>query len=258
MLISRIPAPPLSAFVSVLWHASDWNPPHSRERHMPDGSAGLIIPLRSDRRGRLPPAIISGPRSESFVMTTAGTPRTMIGAQFTHGGAAAFFDVPIVHLLNTHAALDDVADSARLQERLMELSTPEARLEGLAAWLCDRMLRQPAPEDAIVWAVRQLGQPQKRVAAVSGEIGRSSRWFIGRFASVVGLTPKVFSRVQRFQSALRQLHGRVPLRLADVAVSSGYYDQAHLIHDFQRLAGMSPSALIAGRTEYLNHVVERA
>jgi methylphosphotriester-DNA--protein-cysteine methyltransferase len=71
------------------------------------------------------------------------------------------------------------------------------------------------------------------------------------------LTPKTFSRVQRFQSALRHVHGDASLDLADLAVSSGYYDEAHLIHEFNRLAGMPPSALLARRTEFLNHVVER-
>ena len=68
------------------------------------------------------------------------------------------------------------------------------------------MLRRPEPDGAILWAVSQLRRPQTRVAEVSTRIGRGSRWFTDRFARVVGLTPKVFSRVQRFQSALRRIH----------------------------------------------------
>jgi AraC-like DNA-binding protein len=256
MLISRVPAAPLSAFVSVLWYADGWKPLHPRERLMPSGSAGLIISLQDDRRAG---AIVSGPRSESFVMRIADAPQTMIGAQFTHGGAAAFFDMPLCALRNTHAALEDVAgaSSARLRERLLDRPAAGERLEFLAAWLRDRMLRRSEPDRAILWAIGQLRQPQTRVADVSKRIGRSSRWFIDRFASVVGLTPKVFSRVQRFQAALRQVHEQKSVRLADLAVSCGYYDEAHLIHEFSSLAGMSPSALLAARTEYLNHLVER-
>jgi AraC-like DNA-binding protein len=91
---------------------------------------------------------------------------------------------------------------------------------------------------------------------VTTQVGRSSRWFIDRFASDVGLTPKVFSRVQRFQAALRDAHRRPSVDLADLAAAAGYFDQAHLTHEFNRIAGMSPSVLLAGRTEFLNHVVD--
>lgn len=253
MLVHRAPAPPLSAFVSVLWDASDWTPAHQRERHMPDGSVNLILSLSGTG------AIVSGPRSESFVTTSADMSMTMIGAQFTHGGAAAIFDVPMSELCNTHASLEDLAGQSGhlLRQQLLECPTPDARLQCLAAWLRARMLRRPETDEAILWAAGQLRQPQTRVAAVSGQIGRSSRWFINRFADVVGLTPKVFSRVQRFQAALRYVHRGAVVNIADLAVSAGYFDQAHLIHEFQRIAGMSPSALLAARTEFLNHFADR-
>jgi AraC-like DNA-binding protein len=71
------------------------------------------------------------------------------------------------------------------------------------------------------------------------------------------MTPKVFSRVQRFQAALRHAHRRPSVNLADLATAAGYFDQAHLTHEFRMLAGMPPSALLAGRTEFLNHVVDQ-
>jgi AraC-like DNA-binding protein len=107
-----------------------------------------------------------------------------------------------------------------------------------------------------VWATRQLRGPSTRVADVTAQIGRSSRWFIDRFARDVGLTPKVFSRVQRFQAALRLARPRVSVDLADLAAAAGYFDQAHLTHEFTRLAGLSPAVLFAGRTDFLNHVVD--
>jgi AraC-like DNA-binding protein len=258
-MISRVPAPPLSDLVAVLWYAEGWKPPHRRERHMPDGSAGLIVSLGDGVPGRSGPrAIVSGPRSEAFVMKAVNTVDTIIGAQFTHCGAAAFLDVPLSDLRNTHVSLMDLVgrSGSLLRERLLELSTAEARLDFLESWLRQRMLRRPGPNEAIVWATRQLRGPSTRVADVTAQIGRSSRWFIDRFARDVGLTPKVFSRVQRFQAALRLARPRVSVDLADLAAAAGYFDQAHLTHEFTRLAGLSPSVLFAGRTDFLNHVVD--
>jgi AraC-like DNA-binding protein len=258
MMRSRVPAPPLSACVKVLWYADGWAPAPN-ERHMPDGSAGLIMALDGGRQSG-PRAIVTGPRSTSFVMGGANVASTLVGAQFTHEGAAAFFDIPISDLRNAHAQLSDLAglSSTLLVERLSAAQTPDARLDLLEGWLCQRMRQRRGPDRAVIWAVHQLRRPRARVADVAAHIGRSSRWFIDRFTSDVGLTPKVFSRVQRFQSALRYAHGRASVNLADLAASAGYFDQAHLAHEFRMLAGLSPSALLAGRTEFLNHIVDRS
>jgi len=257
MMRSRVPAPPLSAFVKVLWYADGWAPAPN-ERHMPDGSAGVIVALDGGWRAG-PRAIVTGPRSTSFVIGGANVAGTLVGAQFTHEGAAAFLDVPVSDLRNAQAPLSDLAglSSARLVERLSAASTADACLDLLEGWLRQRMRQRPGPDRSVVWAVHQLRRPRARVADVAAQIGRSSRWFIDRFASDVGLTPKVFSRVQRFQWALRNAHGRASVSLADLAASAGYFDQAHLAHEFRMLAGLSPSALLAGRTEFLNHVVDR-
>jgi AraC-like DNA-binding protein len=257
MMRSRVPAPPLSAFVKVLWYADGWAPAPN-ERHMPDGSAGMIVAL--DGGGRSGPrAIVTGPRSASFVLRGADVASTLVGAQFTHEGAAAFLDIPVSDLRNAAVPLLDAAglSGALLLERLSANPTPDACLNLLEGWLCGRMRQRPGPDRAVVWAVHQLRSPRARVADVAAHIGRSTRWFIDRFASDVGLTPKVFSRVQRFQSALRYAHAREAVNLADLAASAGYSDQAHLTHEFRMLAGLSPSALLAGRTEFLNHVVDR-
>jgi AraC-like DNA-binding protein len=256
MMRRRVPAPPLSAFVKVLWYADGWAPALN-ERHMPDGSAGVIMALNGGWQSG-PRAIVTGPRSMSFVMGGANV-ATLVGAQFTHEGAAAFFDIPISELRNAHAQLSDLAglSSTLLVERLLAAQTPDTCLDLLERWLCERMRQRPGPDQAVVWAVHQLRRPRARVADVAAHIGRSSRWFIDRFTRDVGLTPKVFSRVQRFHSALRYAHGRASVNLADLAASAGYFDQAHLAHEFKMLAGLSPSALLAGRTEFLNHVVGR-
>ena len=70
--------------------------------------------------------------------------------------------------------------------------------------------------------VGHLRRPRTSVGDVTAKIDHSARWFIERFARDVGLTSKVFSRVQRLQSALRYVHGHASVDLADLAASSGY------------------------------------
>ena len=69
-----------------------------------------------------------------------------------------------------------------------------------------------------------------------------------------GLTPKLFCRVQRFQKVLRRIRTGREVDWTGVALDSGYFDQAHFIHDFKAFSGLSPTAYAAHRTEHLNHV----
>jgi len=254
MLIHRPPARALSPLVSVLWHAEAWKPPHRRERRMPDGCAGIVISLDPAS----PFTIFAGPSSESVILDIGAAPDVIMGAHFTPGGAAAFIQCSVSDVRNASVSLIDVTDSSAviLAERLLECRTAAARLALLERWLMSRLMRSATSDQTVLWAARQLKYPQTRVADVTSQIGHSSRWFINRFAEEVGLTPKVFSRVQRFQAALRFARRPAVLSLGEVALAAGYFDQAHLTHEFKAIAGMPPTAVLAGRTGAINHVVD--
>jgi AraC-like DNA-binding protein len=70
----------------------------------------------------------------------------------------------------------------------------------------------------------------------------------------VGLTPKRYCRVRRFQRALVSAHRPRGVDWARVAVDCGYFDQAHFIHDFKSFAGVTPTAYQAAQTQFQNHV----
>jgi AraC-like DNA-binding protein len=251
LLIGRVPPPPLSAYINYLWYSEGWKPVSARQRHMPDGSMGVIIPLNDGIREQ---AIVSGPRSSAIFLDTS-RPLNILGIQFKDGAGARFLSVPPEALTNEFVPLGDVArGGSSLREQLLEIPDANARLDRAQQWLMVRCLRNAAgPEPAVAWAVHELRrQPTLRVSVVADRIGRSSRWFADRFSRDIGLTPKVFSRLQRFQLALRRMHHGIDL--VEVALASGYYDQAHFVHDFGTIAGMTPTAYLAGRTDHPNHV----
>jgi transcriptional regulator GlxA family with amidase domain len=105
---------------------------------------------------------------------------------------------------------------------------------------------------AVRYAVTQLGR-QRAVASVVDEVGLSQRRFIELFRNEVGVTPKAFSRVRRFQRVLGAVEDVQDVDWAEVALSAGYFDQAHFIHDFRDFAGVSPSTYLTHRRSR-NHV----
>ena len=105
------------------------------------------------------------------------------------------------------------------------------------------------------FALQQLvtGRPLA-ISRLVERVGFSQRHFTQLFSDGVGLAPKLFSRVSRFQKVVQTLHAQRQVNWTDIALSCGYYDQAHFNHDFQSFAGMTPTEYQAKRTEHVNHV----
>lgn len=268
-LTTVIPRPPLSAFINLLWSTEGPVPTHTRERLLPDGMATLVFTLRDgpmnlysrttvNRAERFFGALISGPQARSFLIDTQDTDVT-VGVHFRAGGAAAFFDLPISELAGVHSPLSEVWKTGveEVRQSMLEAPNPTMKLNILQAALLARLPGRAVRHRAITHAVRRfLAAPNIQIKQVVEETGLSSRRFIHVFSQDVGLTPKLFCRVQRFQNLLKTLAGKKTVDWAQLALASGYYDQAHLVHDFHDLAGQTPSEYLAGRTPWINHVIE--
>jgi transcriptional regulator GlxA family with amidase domain len=83
----------------------------------------------------------------------------------------------------------------------------------------------------------------------------ASRWCVN-FAAEVGLTPKRYGRVRRFQRTRELVRKATAPDWAAVALACGYFDPSHMIHDFEEFSGLSPVAYLNQRSEHVlpNHV----
>lgn len=88
------------------------------------------------------------------------------------------------------------------------------------------------------------------VQELADRAGYSRRHFSELFREGTGVTPKMAARLFRFEYACRLIADK-RLALANVAASSGYYDQAHLTREWDALAGCSPEAWIARELPFL-------
>ena len=267
-LLSHIPKPPLSDFVELFWFYEGHTGPHDFERLMPDGSVELIINLAQDeariydrenfnKYERLPGSILCGPHSQFFVIDTAQQSCVM-GIHFKPGGAFPFFKLPADELQNLHVSLADLwgAEAGFLRERLLAAPTSQAKFQVLEQCLLARTFKplQRHPAVGFALALFREVEPPRTVGEVTEQIGLSSRRFIQLFSSQVGLTPKLYSRIRRFQQVLQLIHNGVDYDWVDLAAACGYFDQAHFIHDFKSFSGINPSTYLVSKTEHLNHV----
>lgn len=271
MFLTRPPSPCLAPHVACLWYADLGTVDESTvERVLPDGSMQLVISLRDrpmrvfdrhcpSRHLALPSAIVTGPTAEFHIISAADTAST-IGVSFTPGGAAAFLAVPPVELFDRDVDLATAwgrsfADDVR--NRTLESRTPTAMLDVLDDVLQRQWRGEHEPHPGVTWAVRAFRHSARpTVADVVDRIGMSHRRFIALFHDAVGLTPKRFSRLQRFQAVVRGAHVARERCWADLAASCGYSDQAHLANDFRTFSGLTPSDYLRRRTRFTNHVAQ--
>jgi AraC-like DNA-binding protein len=268
MLAVHYPAAPLSSHVEMLWFGSREALPHSRERGLPSGRADIVIPLLQDDvlrfdgvdslvPRRLRGAVVSGAH-DRFVVRGTGGASSVIGVHFRPGGAAAFFSGSLRQLCNQTVLLEDLWGPAacELRDRLQAAPQIQQKFRVLEETLLSRLLAAQ-PIDAMVMRTLHALAQDPSVARI-GDLQRaadcSPRPFIRRFEAAVGLTPKCYARVLRFNALLSRLVRVGPRDWAQLAVDGGYFDQSHLIHEFNRLTGLTPSAYVPVASDQPMHV----
>src|SRR5262249_26814154 len=215
---SYVPASPLSAFVEDFWLYDDYRPRHLRERILPSGTVELVINLRDDelriydrvRPGvceRFSGAIVSGTYDRFFVIDTAEE-ASLLGVHFRPGGAFPFFGLPLSELVDAHVNLEALwGRSAReLRDQLRAVTTPLAKFRVIEKALLARLPTDVKHHSEVRFALNTFGRSTStNLRALCEQIGRSQRRFIEVFKAEVGLTPKLFHRVQRFHHVLRRV-----------------------------------------------------
>jgi AraC-like DNA-binding protein len=263
--LGRTPSPPLDCFIERIWYCADVRP-KARERVLPSGGTiGLAVNLAEDeiriydadhagsvqaRSG----SIVSGAHTRSYLID----PRqraSVIGIHFRPGGAFPFLGISPSEIVDAHVELGDLwgCDGRNLREQLLEAHSPHERFRLLEAALLRRLQRARPGHPAARAAVEAFGAGGSpvRVRDVAAAVGLSHRRFIEVFEREVGLTPKLYARLQRFHRVKQHIAvlAEAPPCWATFAITCGYFDQSHMIRDFVGFSGMTPVGYLQSRSE---------
>jgi len=147
-------------------------------------------------------------------------------------------------IVPSEAALGTVA--AMLREQILEARDWPERFAIAERFLISRLACAPEPPAALEWALARMHATSGNldIGSLTDELGCSRRYLIGAFNDFVGVPPKLFARILRFQRAC-SLSGAGGGSWSEVAQRSGYYDHAHLIRDFHQFAGRTPVSFSA-------------
>ncbi|MDY6945198.1 MAG: helix-turn-helix domain-containing protein [Pseudomonadota bacterium] len=189
-----------------------------------------------------------GPRLNVHRKLIRGGQRTII-ARLPLGTYQAVLGRPASEFAGRIVALRDLWDAAatqRLEEQLASAGNTRSAVIALQAAITAR-LESASCFDAntrlVQSAARRLAS--RNVTSVAKDLGISERHLRRLFREVVGLSPKAFFKLLRFERALEAAQDCRAANWSEIAVGAGYYDQAHMIADFRCIAGATPREFLA-------------
>jgi AraC-like DNA-binding protein len=254
-LIRYRPGPPLDRYIECFWWSHRDEPQHHTEYMLPSGGTQLLFAMHetpilcgtpgSGSSIAWSGSIVHGPQSSYYV--AGPKPKGgCAGVSFRPGAGGAVLGVSMAELADRHVPLDAIwgTRGIDLYDRVASATEPKEVFRILDQALSERIHRPLLIHPAIAHALASrdaAGPSPARVAEVQRASGFSSRHFIALFRSAVGLNPKRYYRIRRFNCAVRSMAAGGGHGLGDIAAAAGYSDQAHLSREVREFAGVSPT-----------------
>jgi AraC-like DNA-binding protein len=246
--------PPLADIVRCVWLlSSPASPSPAPQPVVPDGCAEIVLNLAdqfrrfnsSERWETQPRSMVVGQVTEAVVIAPSGDV-DIVGIRLQPWGALSVLPVPAVELRDVLVPLDVLASSmARdLPDQLREETDPAARASAVFRYL-SRQARTASigargRARAIVNEATTAADGMT-VRGLAARLGLGQRQVERELDRHVGLRPKMLLRIARFQRALAVARADESLSWSAVAARAGFFDQAHLTHEFRRFAACTPS-----------------
>lgn len=186
----------------------------------------------------------------------------MLVAAFRKGAAHPFYPFPMHEITDTVVNADLVYGRRilSLREQLLASKSVEAMFHLVEKFLLEQAGDRIHPESAsrcVEFTVKNLVcEPHKaRLMRLANQIGYSQKHLIDLFKRQVGVTPKRYMRILRFQGAIQKLEAHAsPPDWTGFALQAGFYDQAHFINDFRNFSGFTPAEYLRVKVDTLNYV----
>lgn len=203
----------------------------------------LFIPELASRQNKF---TISGQVNFPAHIASDGDTEMIVAVFYPHT-IGMFIDTPPSAFYNQEISGYDIGNKQLnlLADRIFDCADPETAISVIEQWLTARIAQSLNIERIGASLSALLHSPSTSVNSLAGIACLGKKQYSRIFREYVGMNPKEYGRIARFQRALRmmQLGSR---DYADIAYANGYSDQSHFIREFRRLSGMAPKQL----TEY--------
>jgi len=274
--------PRLRGYVHGYFASSSYLQKPVLERHLPSTEVPLLINFRSPHRRQTSRNNGSGSWTSHdgiwtiglqnrFALAEAAGEREFMVVRFTPIGAHAFLGMPMHVLANGAINLAEIDRNltSEIESRVLRSRGWAARFDAIEQVIAGRIAGRGNVSGAIHSAWNRLVHADGRIAlsTLASDLACSHRTLIGEFREHIGIAPKSAARLLRFNRLVRALNAltrddhepaskpfierpgransaRPTVRWADLAAACGFFDQAHLVREFQSFAGATPAAFL--------------
>ena len=243
--------------IESIFHFKGFEPDHSIERVVPTGHVFVIFELDDMQRHTydnetLVPnadfrkAWVSGDH-QNYISISAHPDSEMFVIQFKAYGAYPFLHRPLHELVERVAPAEEfeTAELIALREQLYEAEDSQAKFAVADEWLAQKYQQDLNPPSTVVDIVKLLQeQPASKLKEILSSFDGSQKHLISQFRKYIGLTPKQYQRVLRFNDVFQLMQGDQFLSWSDIAHRCGYSDQSHFIREFKHFSGFNPESFL--------------
>jgi AraC-like DNA-binding protein len=265
------PAFPLSEYISAFIYYDGFDPIHQMDRFLPDGNTELIFNLIEqpqfiyhnetlEKVQTCRQAWVSGVRTQPITIPSGKGSKMLIVA-FRKGKAYPFYPLPLNELTDCVAEADLVFGKSILilREQILAASSINRMFLLVEQFLLRQARNTLAFEGAsscVAYAVSRIASQPNRLGLqqLSDQIGYSQKHFISLFKEQVGVVPKQYLKIMRFQKAILEIEKDTSMDWSQIARQNGFYDQAHFIHEFRAFSGFTPGEYVKRKSDVLNYI----
>lgn len=254
---NHIPNPPLDPYIETIFHYKDFVPDHSVERVVPTGHLFLIFELDGiprntfDNETQSPKktftkAWIAGMQT-GYITISAHVQSEMFVIQFKPAGAHPFLHVPVSKLNDKILPAEEIVggEILTLRDNILSKETPNEKFALVDEWLENRFNETKVPPNELLTAINRLQQePVSHLSRIVEKYPNTQKHLIDQFKKYVGLTPKIYQRILRFNEILQRIRDKEQITWAEIAYQCNYSDQSHFIKEFSHFSGFNPQEFI--------------
>jgi len=268
---THIPSIPLRQYVNNFFYYEGFNIEHNVDRFLPDGNTEIVIDLSGEPQyiydndtlkeiQACHNVWVSGIRTQPISIPSGKKSRMLVIA-FKKGMAYPFYPLPLNEITDYVVDADLIFgdEIINLRETILAAQTRQKMFLATEQFLFHmgrNRLGSDIKAQCVEFSISSiLATPSPRcLSDLYSNIGYSHKHFIHLFKKQVGITPKSFQRIMRFQKTIRDIESQNIINWSKLAFESGYFDQAHFINDFKTLSGFSPGEYIQKKNDQLNYI----
>lgn len=264
----HIPGPPLGHFIRFFYYYEGVPADHKVDRFLPNGDTEILIDFHDTPQFIYDNDTLkeiqschhvwaSGVRTEPITIP-AGNNASMMVIMFRKGAAAPFFPFPMDEISDCVFDADLIWGSGfgELREVLLSEKDIRKRFALVEGFLLGRFQDRFAENACVDFAIGEMNRRPDAlsIARMNGQIGYSQKHFTEMFRRRVGVTPKAYLKIMRFQHAIKRIAETADIDWAAMAAECGFYDQSHFINDFKHFSGFTPEQYSRIHTNYQNYI----